>query len=331
MISPLPELATLTHRLTAALSGKGFPGGQVTILDRKTPPYLSTFPYEIVTCRLADGSKRRLFCKYAAGHNHNAHGHRGGIAYEAKVYRHILLSLQDSRPLFHGAHTDKRTGETWLILEYLDRCIRVKDITPQYKKMPRPLAMILAARWVGRFHATYEAHLARSALSLSFLNQYDVEYYRGWVRRTQEFAGPLNRRFPWLAKLCKRADELLAPLLAPPLTVIHGEFYTNNLLLRYKSIYPVDWESTAIAAGEIDLAALTEGHWPVRTVRQCELEYQRARWPQGPPASFERKLEAARLYLHFRWLGDRPDWTIRKTALWRFKQLQMAAEHMGLV
>jgi hypothetical protein len=61
---------------------------------------------------------------------------------------------------------------------------------------------------------------------------------------------------------------------------------------EHPAIYPVDWESAAVAAGEIDLAALTEG-WPPGFVEQCELEYQRARWPEGPPTGFERRLAAA--------------------------------------
>jgi hypothetical protein len=94
----------------------------------------------------------------------------------------------------------------------------------------------------------------------------------------------------------------------------------------------VDWESAAIAAGAIDLAALTEGqHWPVALVRRCERAYRIARWPDGAPSGFARALDAARVYLHFRWLGERPDWTIREKNLPRFDQLHEAATRLCLI
>ena len=119
-LSLLPDPPTLTARLSAALSAKELP--PLTILSRKRPRYMSTFPNEIVICQLADGSQRRLFCKYEAGQGHNAYGHRGGLAYEAGVYREVLDPLKAFRPALIAAHTDDTNGGTWLMLEYLDRC-----------------------------------------------------------------------------------------------------------------------------------------------------------------------------------------------------------------
>src|SRR5438477_12040043 len=113
-ISLLPDSRTLTAHLTAVLSANG--GPQATVLDRKRPRYMSTFPNEIVTCQLADGSQRRLFCKYEAGQGHNAYGHRGGLAYEAGVYREVLDLMKAFRPALIAAHTDDTNGGTWLML-----------------------------------------------------------------------------------------------------------------------------------------------------------------------------------------------------------------------
>jgi len=323
----LPDSRTLTARLAAALNGDG--DRRLAVLERKRPRYMSTFPNEIVTCRLADGTRRRLFCKYEAGQGHNAYGHRGGLAYEARVYREVLDPLKTFRPALVAAHTDDTNGGTWLLLEYLDRCVRLKDIRVRRKGISQPVAMVLAARWLGQFHAAQQARLASG--SFCFLKRYSAAYYRGWVRRTLRFATPLLARFPWLPKLCQRADELFAPLLAAPPNVIHGEFYINNILVRRKSVFPVDWESAAIGPGEIDLAALTEGPWQAAIVRRCEREYQRTRWPEGPPAGFARTLDSARLYLYFRWLGERADWTTREKSLWRYADLQTTAKRMGLL
>jgi hypothetical protein len=75
------------------------------------------------------------------------------------------------------------------------------------------------------------------------------------------------------------------------------------------AIIPVDWESTMIGAGEIDLAALVQG-WDIDMVEACKIAYASTRWPAGAPTSFFPALEAAGFYWAFRWLGDRPQWTL---------------------
>jgi len=320
--SLLPNLQTLTVGLTSVLRS------QVTVLDRQPNIFTSTFPSEIVTCRVDEGSKLLLLCKYAAGgHRENVYGHRGGVAYEAAVYRHLLQPSHASTPTFYGMYSDISTGDSWLVLEYLDNSLRLHlTSTKEVTGVPAPIG--LAARWIGQFHHVSEERV--SYAQRPFLIKYDAEYYLGWVRRTSLFAGHLHERFPWLRTLCERSEELITPLLTSPLTVIHGEYYSQNILFRGGTVYPVDWESAALAAGEIDLAALT-ANWGPEIGRQCELEYQRARWPAGSPGDFERRLYAAQIYLCFRWLGDRPYWTSHPSYLHWFEQLRSAGERLGLI
>jgi aminoglycoside phosphotransferase (APT) family kinase protein len=320
--APFPDLHTLMVGLTSVLNAHGSTHGQVTILERQPNFPESTFPAEIVTCRLEDGSELRLFCKYTAGRSHNSSGHRSGVAYEAAVYQDVLQPLKTSVPVLYGCFTDVKTGETWLILEYLDKSLQLKNTD-------KLAVLSQAAAWSGKFHALSEACLS-FALTPS-LNKYDAEYYRGWARRTLLFAGRLHLRFPWLAALCERFDDVIPLLLNLPLTIIHGEYYAPNILWRDGVIYPVDWESTAIAVGEIDLAALTEGWWPPEIVQHCELAYQQVRWPEGAPVGFERRLDLARLYLHFRWLGDQPERTTAERRRWRFEKMRSVAERLGII
>ena len=325
----LPDLPVLTARLTTALNSSGWSNGPLQVLDRKLPQMMSTFPNETVVCRLSNGRKHRIFVKYEAGKSHDCYGHRGGVRYEAQVYQAILQNYPGFRPRLLGAHTDPQTGETWLILEFLDRCVRVSDISVR-QATRQPAAMMQAASWIGRFHAAQENPSANNGLA--FLKQYDREYYSGWCRRTAELTRPLHQRFPWLPQLCELEEEWLKILLAAPWTIIHGEFYAKTVMFRDQTIYILDWESTAIAAGEIDLAAMTEGiYWPETMVRDCERHYQRARWPEGPPANFKRTLDASRIYLHFRWLGERPDWATREKTMWRYDQLYAAAKRLGMI
>jgi hypothetical protein len=332
--SRLPNRQTLAVGLTSVLRS------QAIILDRQPNTYASTFPSEIVRCQLGNGREVHLLCKYGADHSTSLSGrtgHKGGVPYEAAAYRHVLRTSRATTPKFYGAYKDVETGDTWLILEYLDDSVRLR------KMRESSAAMGLAARWIGRFHNTTEEYL--SDASMRFLSRYDAEYYLGWARRTSLLARHLRQRFRWLTTLCGRFEDVVALLLTSPPTVIHGEYYSSNVLIRAGTVYPVDWESAAVAAGEVDLATLTE-NWGVEIERQCELEYQRVRWPEGSPADFERRLCSARLYLHFRWLcdenrdlftgngagGERFDWSHKvEVSPYRLEQLRSLGERLELI
>ncbi len=312
---PAPDLKALTSVLSTILCRNGLSGG-VTVLDRKLPLYVSTYYSEIVRCRLPDGSEREVLCKHSSGDGHNSYGHRGGIPYEAEVYRSVLTGSQLTFPTFYGHQSDTGTNRNWLIIEFLE------NAEPVHHTL-KPGAMTLAAQWIGRFHAVYEARLQGSAVRV--LTRYDALFYLGWSQRTRQFASPQRDRYPWLADACAAYARAVDWLMAQRQTVIHGEFYPLNVLYARGRVYPVDWESAAVGVGGIDLACLTEG-WSEEIARKLELEYQFARWPDGASAEFDRTLAAARFYLAFRWLGDRPEWTNGKNSARRFKQLRTAME-----
>jgi len=322
----LPSDEDLVLRLNAILAGSDIGRGPVEVVERSPHRNASFFPIEVVTCRQSDGILLHLLLKYQSGKGHVAHGHRRGVAHEAEVYRRILGPMEGSRPRLYGAPFDEKSGDTWLALEYLDRDTQVREIRV---RRTQHAAMVLASRWIARFHAGLENAAAEG--SFGFLDRYDESYYMGWARRTLQLSAPLHATLPWLPRLCERAGELLAPLWAGPTTVIHGEFYTNNILLCEARIHVVDWEAAAVGPGVIDLAALTEGTWPSRVVQRCEREYARARWPQERPPQLDRALEAARHYLHFRWLGDRREKTLSEKSSWRLDALRSTAARLGLV
>ncbi|MHC4947369.1 MAG: phosphotransferase family protein [Planctomycetota bacterium] len=312
----LPDVDTLAAVLRATLGAAS--DGAVEITDRRRT-IQGTFPKEIVTCRIDGGPGRRVFCKYS-GVNHDAHGHRGGVTYEADVYRRLLAPMGARTPVLHGVHEDD-AGRTWLILEYLEGGVRVHQT-----KEPGTLA--LAADWIGRFHAA--AGERRSRPEFSFLSSYDAAYYRGWARRTGERARALGHRLPWLETLCAGFEAVVAALTSGPETIIHGEYYPNNIMLRDGAILPVDWESAALAAGEIDLACLCD-KWPGAVQRECVARYRRARWPDRAPADFERRLDAARAYVHCRWLGDNWDRRTGDGGRGRLRDLREAGGRLGLI
>src|SRR5262249_52431986 len=124
-LSLLPGLPRLTTGLTTALADNGSPR-PVTVLRRKLPRFMYTFPNEVVTCQLPGGRKRRAFIKYDGGRSHKAFGHRGDVSYEAKVYQHLLRSLPGFRPRYLGALGEPGTGSTWLMLEFAYAAARVR-------------------------------------------------------------------------------------------------------------------------------------------------------------------------------------------------------------
>ncbi len=146
-ISGLPKTDALEKGLASALQGEDLGGRALALLAREPTPYATTFPCEIVTCRIGRGKPRRLFCKYTAGVDYTGHGHRGGVGHEIATYRHILAQTNKFRPKFYGGYTDSETGQYWLFLEYLDGGLRVG-------KLNDPVAMGKTARWIARFHVS---------------------------------------------------------------------------------------------------------------------------------------------------------------------------------
>jgi hypothetical protein len=300
-------------------AGLGLGEASVTVLERTSAPPYGSSPADIVLCDIPDAQPVRLFCKYASPGDHQRYGHRGGLSRETYVYRRLLPTPGAPEAVhYYGSHVGP-DGRPWLILEYLERGERLVWTA-------EPKFMYAAARWIGAFHASQEAR--SDPHPIGTLGIYDADYYLGWARRTHRYAAPLRDEHPWISQVCDRARELLHPLLIAPHTVIHGEYYPKNIMIQDARVYPVDWESTAIGPGEIDLASLTE-RWPPEITGRCQHEYADARWPDGAPDRFDDALLAARIYLHFRWLGDQPASTIEDSLRWRFSDLHTLAETAG--
>jgi hypothetical protein len=310
----LPSIGVLEEGLRAVFAN-GTVGGRLAVVARSRNVYSSTAPSEIVRCRLGDGRELKLLCKYSLGPHGNSFGHRGGGPYEAMVYRRVLQPLEASAPALYGMYVDSATLSTWLVLEFVEGFSR---------GMSRD-SMFLAAVWAAAFHRAAEALRPHPAE----LTVYDGGYYRGWAARTEEFAGVGRRRQPWLARVCASFAEEGPALLGARPTVIHGEYYPHNVLSRRScEIHPVDWESAAVAAGEIDLASLTEG-WPTSYASRCESFYRRVRWPDGAPRDFRRAMAAARAYLALRWLGESPSQTRSRHSSPYFEQLHRQGRKLG--
>jgi aminoglycoside phosphotransferase (APT) family kinase protein len=307
-MSESAELDALTRAL-----GTGF-----RILHRSPSGSMSTHPAEIVRCRRNDGREVALLWKRGEGHEHSSGGHRRDIAYEAAVYRRVLQPLAVAPALYAAEEGDG----AWLAIEYIEGGTTI-DAAPEPVE-----ALKTATRWAAWFHEANADRIAEPALA--FVTRYDAAYYRGWAVRVSELAGFWHGRLPWLRELLTRFEVAAGEMVSGPLTVVHGELTPHNILVQNGCAFPVDWESAAIALGEIDVVSLTD-KWPPDIVRSCESEYVQTRWPDGAPADFRRRLDLARLYWDLRWLGDRPEWTQSEKVGPRFEHLRDTAERLGLL
>lgn len=290
-----PDLKSLAAAVQRVAQSFDWGSGAVTVVGREPNIYLSSYLSEIVTCRLDDGRHLLLFCKYSgAGHGDSGYGHWRGVGYEGDVYKYILKESALSAPKFYGACVDEVANSQWLFMEFVEGSERLSESI-------NPVALFESARWIAKFHRRLEQ--PSLATRPAFLHCYDVEYLRGWSRRTLLAAVPLMPDISWLESLCAQFENEVPRLLSAAPTIVHGEFYPKNILVRNGVIYPVDWESAAIAAGEIDIACLTEG-WAKDAVEVCKKEYCNLRWPNGGNKDFNRNFEISRLYVHFRWMGD---------------------------
>jgi hypothetical protein len=308
-----PDLDALTAGLARVFGTS--PGG-VDVLERIPNVYATSAQTEIVVARVGRRAERRLFVKHASARAEPV-AHRGGAAYESAVHRHVLAPLGVSRAVLFGTFEVEGRG-TSAVFDWLPDAMRVG-------KSPDATAIERAARWIGTLHRRSQTVIVRCAPPLV---RHDAPYYEGWVERTIAFATRGRRR--WLEPVGARARDAFASFAASPGTVTHGEFYPNNVLVDDDGVYPVDWETAAIAPGEVDLAALTEG-WAPDVVARCERVYALARWGQRPDDGFGERLATARLHLAFRWLGDRASWTTDARADTRYEYLRSEGARLGWI
>ena len=293
----------------------GQAGEPLEILSREPFPNSSTFPVEIITCRQKDGTVLTLFGKYLGGKGPNNFGHRGGVAYEASVYTELLSRTDLPTTHCYGKCTFADTGETLLVLQYLGENLL-------FSRSEDPQSLSKASSWIGSFHAMHEG------AAPAFLTVYTRDYYTGWAKRFTHLAGRYRSEYRWLDGLVEFFLARVDLLCNTPQTIIHGEYYPKNVLLKDGLIYPVDWESAAIAPGEIDFASVTEG-WDEEPTEAAKQAYMQARWPSQNSSlrGFEARLLMAKIYWFLWWwpVKMRPEsWTEDS---YRFNQaLQLAKD-----
>lgn len=322
-----PDLADLERALTRVLTGDS--SRPVRVVDRRENVYTSTSATEIVRCRMPDGTDKELFCKYLSRDTPTVDGRVIDRLYEIGIYRDVLQPSAVRGAEFLGSWDETDTERSWIVLEYVAGARRLMHVD----SAGQAGAMEAAAGWIGAFHADAERRLGLGEFRLD--RCFDAVHYRERLQRMLSANADRLARTTWVTPVIERFEEVVRILTNARQTVIHGEYYPKNVLFREDRVYPVDWETAAIAPGEIDLAMLTE-NWPTEIVDLCVRAYRSSRYGNDQPADLDRLLDAARLYVQVHWLGhepdaDRPKWSLSTAGDWRLEQLRLWSQRLGMI
>ena len=279
----------------------------VSLQRREANRIRSTSPTEVASVVLDNGSAIEVFCKYGGYYSSDDLVPKRGVPYEAFVYSNVLKMVNLPLPRYYGAYVG---GNDFTVLF-------IENLTGAFKISLSHQTMYAAARWIGEFHRFGE-ELAMTSTAEPMI-QYTSQHYSNVATRAFACAQASGHDSRWLRTLCAGFEAIAIPFLVGRRTVVHGEFYPSNVQVSGGVTMPVDWESAAIGAGEVDLACLT-ARWRESIRVNCETEYVRARWPSGVPQDFEKTLAAATLYTHL----QLSRWTLEPA------RLQGAAEILGI-
>ena len=307
-INTLPDNLVLADQLSKLFSAT--PESPLEIVSRFPFKGSSTFPAEVIHCKLPGEKVLPLFGKYLAGLGPNNHGHRGGVEYEIKIYDEVLRTLPLSKAAYWGKCFFPDSNETLLVMEYLQGTYSLKG-NPDINHYLR------AATWIARLHRIYENKVP------SFVKVYNKDYYFVWTKRMQNEVSILAA-YPWLNDVIRYFHENIDILTGAPQTLIHGEYYSKNILIRDEDVFPIDWESAAYAPGEIDIASIIEARKEV-IARQITGSYITTRFSDDDfdKSAFEKRLCMAQLYLHFRFFFP-------KREEWRYDHIMAIAKKLQI-
>jgi aminoglycoside phosphotransferase (APT) family kinase protein len=262
------EIAKLRATLEEVLSNHFGSPRQIKKLRRRRSAYSSSYTIQNLEVELDRGQVLRLVLKDMSRDSlsSTAHAVRPEFLYQARreieTYQRLLHPQRFGTAICYGASANQ-DQHCWLFLERVDG-----PLLWQTDKME---LWQEAARWLARLHAQFDTrNCPRPATEIAHLLRYGGLFFTVWLRRAEEFLRCRDKtlsRETWRAfgRLAERYDTVVARLSELPTTLIHGEFYPSNVIVRRSKqaseICPIDWEVAAIGPGLIDLAALTSGDW----------------------------------------------------------------------
>lgn len=177
---------------------------------------------------------------------------------ELRVYRRILSRVNLGTPKLYSVRWEPARKVFWLFLEDIQGA-RLRD-SRNYKRW------VPAARWAARFHARTQS---LPAPATSFLPAYDLKHYQRCAEKVRSILPDLQERDRRLVEpALKHYASRLDWFARLPRTVIHGQYFGKNIMLRphnqNEELAVIDWETAALGPGAYDLISISSGRWTDR-------------------------------------------------------------------
>ena len=262
--SPRPDWDDATLRaLVEQATQDGEPARRVATIERRPFACRTSFAIDALEVTYDDGTHIDLLLKHLSWVALNdevrlvkprfLHNPRR----EVSAYREFLSCYGADAPRFLGASAPATTGCKAFLMEKVPGVAlwQIADLTAWHQAARRLAALN------GFFYSRPDLLSSRSAVDLL---AYDVRFHRHWAHRASCFLAESDValagvRGPRRDRLFACYEGVIARLLAFPVTFIHGECYSSNVLACRDSeswrIWFVDWETAAIGPALMDLAA----------------------------------------------------------------------------
>jgi aminoglycoside/choline kinase family phosphotransferase len=251
MTAPCPSPAPPDHQTAQAVLEEGLRAHfgrplRVACLERLP---LTTSSHDIDRLRVTLGSGERLSVIFKRLRpRHKLYGNER----EVLVYRRLLPGGGLGGPALYASAYDEAAGRYWLFLE---------DVGNASLKGATTDAWYAAARWLGELHAAYWGR-EEELLALGCLGEHGPNYYHCQAETAREFLrlGGVPGAVARFDALMAGFDEVVAELARQPRTLIHGDVFTENLMVQPgPRVRAIDWESAAVGLPAWDLAHLLDG------------------------------------------------------------------------
>lgn len=234
----------------------------------------SSHAIERLRVMLASGERLRVIFKRLRP-GEKLYGNEG----EVLIYRRLLDGGRFGAPVLYASVYDEAEERYWLFLEDLGSTTLEDGDDEEW---------FAAVRWLACMHGT--CHGREDDLrALGCLMEHGPAYYHmvaQTARGNLELAGADEalRRFD---ALMGGYDSLVAYLVGQRRTLVHGDVFTQNLIVQPGGrIRAIDWESAAIGLGAWDLARLLDG-WG--SMRAAFLSAYLAEFERHAAAPFDRE------------------------------------------
>jgi aminoglycoside phosphotransferase (APT) family kinase protein len=288
----------------------------IHVLGRRACPYASSFQIDELDVRFTDGSSVQLVLKDLGSESMGEEARRARPEFlyspqrEINAYRWILPHAPAGAAGWYGPATRHSADRDWLLLDRVNgsQLWQVGDVSIWQQ----------TAAWIAQFHCAFTPLEAQQLAERAGVLLYDEEFYWLWMQRAQRFADGDRDKQRIIAVVAQHYRAVVERLTGMPRTLIHGEFYASNVIVKERArvrVCPVDWEMVALAPGLIDLGALIAG-WAGPTQRAIARAYlaagkgnETASWPEiRLSREFKADLDCCRLHLAVRMLGWSDNW-----------------------